>query len=77
MVLSLEATFIVTGETREKALVVQVIKDAGEELGVVQEGCMVWAPNSALGDWWEGLKKVLEWRVGQEFQSEGTNLAQN
>lgn len=41
MVLSLAATFIVTGETKEKALVVRVIQDAGEELGVVQEGCMV------------------------------------
>lgn len=41
MVLSLAATFIVTGETKEKALVVRVIQDAGEELGVVQEGCMM------------------------------------
>lgn len=34
MVLWLEATFIVTGETGEKAPVVQVRKDAAEELGV-------------------------------------------
>lgn len=59
MVLSLAATFIVTGETKEKALVVRVIQDAGEELGVVQEGCMVWAPSlgGLMGRTQESLRK--------------------
>lgn len=58
--------------------VVQMVRDPSEESGVVQRGCMAVDPEPNLGGW-EGLRKMQKSlrSLGQEFQNEGPDLAQN